>query len=92
MTNAEAQSIVVEYDLPFPPTKVWRTLTEPELLARWIMANDIRPVVGERFTFTAEPTPWWDGKVHCEVLEVAPLERISYSWRSGPESAPPSED
>jgi uncharacterized protein YndB with AHSA1/START domain len=35
-----------------PPAKVWRTLTEPELLAKWIMANDMRPVG------TGSPSGW----------------------------------
>lgn len=32
-TKAETQSISMEYDLPHLPAKVWRALTEPELLA-----------------------------------------------------------
>lgn len=67
---AGTQSIVVEYDLPQPPEKVWRVLTEPELLSSWLMANDIRAVVGHKFTFRAQPMPHWDGIVHCEVMEV----------------------
>ena len=66
---------------------MWRALTEPELLAQWLMANDMRPLVGHSFTFRPEPTPWWDGIVHCEVLEVDPHKRLRYSWRSGPESS-----
>lgn len=64
-TKAETQSISLEYDLPHPPTKVWRALTEPELLKAWLMVNDMRPLVGHSFTFRQEPTPWWDGIVHC---------------------------
>jgi uncharacterized protein YndB with AHSA1/START domain len=86
--KAETQSISLEYDLPHPPAKVWRALTEPELLAKWIMANDMRPLVGHSFTFKAQPTPWWDGIVHCEVLEIDLHKRLRYSWRSGPESSP----
>jgi uncharacterized protein YndB with AHSA1/START domain len=85
--KAETQ-ISVEYDLPHPPAKVWRTLTELELLAKWIMVNDMRPVVGHRFTFKAQPTPWWDGIVHSEVLEIDLHKRLHYSWRRGPESSP----
>src|ERR1700736_1378487 len=81
--DTETRSISQEYDLPYSPAKVWRSLTEPKLLAGWLMSNDIRPVVGKNFTFTAEPTPWWDGIVHCEVLEVDPGKRISYTWRTG---------
>lgn len=75
------RSIVVEYELSKPPAQVWRALTEPKLLASWLMENDIAPVVGHRFTFRAKPMPGWDGTVHCEVLEVEPLQKISYSWR-----------
>lgn len=77
------QSFSAEYDLPHPPSKVWRALTEPELLGRWLMPNDIRPAVGESFTFRSDPTPWWDGIVRCEVLELEPQKRIRYAWRSG---------
>lgn len=87
-TSSQTQSIVLEYDLPHSPAKVWRALTDPRLLAEWLMANDMRPVVGHRFTFTQEPTPWWDGIVHCEVLELDLHKRISYTWRSGPEASP----
>ena len=87
-TQAETQTISMEYDLPHPPARVWRALTDPELLAKWVMANDMRPVVGHAFTFRAEPTPWWDGIVHCEVLESDPPRLLRYSWRSGPESSP----
>ena len=34
-TKAETLSIALEYDLPHPPAKVWRALTEPKLLAAW---------------------------------------------------------
>ena len=87
-TKAEARSIALEYDLPHPPVKVWRALTDPKLLATWLMANDMRPLVGHSFTFTSEPTPWWDGIVRCEVLEMELHKRLRYSWRSGPESSP----
>ncbi len=77
----------MEYDLPYPPAKVWRALTEPELLAAWLMVNDMQLLVGHSFTFKAEPTPWWDGIVRCEVLEIDLHKRLRYSWRSGPESS-----
>ena len=41
-TAAEAP-LSFECDLPDPPEKVWRALTEPELLAAWMMPNDIKP-------------------------------------------------
>jgi uncharacterized protein YndB with AHSA1/START domain len=80
---ASTQSIVVEYELAQSPEKVWRALTEPELLAAWLMPNDLRPIVGHRFTFKAQPVPGWDGVVHCEVLEVELHKRLRYSWCGG---------
>jgi uncharacterized protein YndB with AHSA1/START domain len=77
------QSIIVEYDLPEAPKKVWRALTDPKLLEAWLMPNDIQPVVGHRFNFRAQPVPGWDGTVYCEILEVVPEKRLVYSWRGG---------
>jgi uncharacterized protein YndB with AHSA1/START domain len=82
-----AKSIHVEYELPYPPEKVWRALTDPELLSAWLMVNDIRPVVGHSFTFKAQPMPGWDGVVQCTVLEAEARKRLRYSWRGGSESA-----
>ena len=79
----ETRSVVIERELPHPPEKVWRALTQPALLAEWMMANDFQPVVGHRFKFTAEPVANWDGVVRCEVLEVQPHSKLSYRWGVG---------
>jgi uncharacterized protein YndB with AHSA1/START domain len=79
----ERQSIVVEYDLPASPQKVWRALTDPKLLEAWLMPNDIRAEVGHRFNLRAQPVAGWDGVVHCEILEVIPGRRLVYAWRGG---------
>ena len=68
---------------PHPPAKVWRAVTEPELLAAWLMSNDMGPLVGQTFTFRDKPMRWWDGIVHCEVLEIDLHKRLRYSWRAG---------
>jgi uncharacterized protein YndB with AHSA1/START domain len=82
--NSDAkQTIVVEYDFPHPPEKVWRVLTEPDLLAKWLMPNDIQAVVGHAFTFHTQPVPGFDGIAHCQVLVAEPYRRLSYSWRGG---------
>jgi uncharacterized protein YndB with AHSA1/START domain len=76
-------AVVVDYDLAASPEIVWRALTESDLIAKWLMANDFQPVVGHRFTFQAKAMEQWDGRVQCEVLEVAEPHRLSYSWRGG---------
>ena len=85
---AATRSVVVEREMPHPPEKVWRALTQNPLLEAWLMKNDFRPVVGHRFNFRAAPMPHWNGVVDCEVLVVEPRERLSYSWNaSGDEAA-----
>lgn len=81
--SEDVKTIVVEYDLPHPPAKVWRALTEPKLLAAWLMPNDFSPEVGHRFTFKSKPIREWDGTVDCEVLEVDAPKRLVYSWQGG---------
>lgn len=86
--TAATQSLVVEREMPHPPEKVWRALTESPLLEQWLMKNDFEPVVGRTFNFRAAPMPHWNGVVDCRVLAVEPYERLSYSWNaSGDEAA-----
>jgi len=79
------RSIVIERRLPHAPVKVWRALTETELIGQWLMPNDFRPVVGCRFTFKAKAKPVgdWDGIVHCEVLACEANRLLRYSWVGG---------
>jgi len=85
MSQAEAatKSIVVERTLAHPPEKVWRALTERELLAKWIMPNDFEPVVGRAFAFRTAASPHWNGVVQCEVLEMEAPRRLVLRWGDG---------
>jgi len=74
-TSTETLSVVVERELPHPPDKVWRALTQPQLLEEWLMKSDFKPVVGHRFRFRAD----W-GAVDCRVLAVEPGKTLSYTW------------
>ncbi len=85
---AATRSLVVEREMPHPPEKIWRALTQGPLIEEWLMKNDFQPVVGHRFNFRATPMPHWNGVTDCEVLVVEPNERLSYSWNaSGGEAA-----
>jgi uncharacterized protein YndB with AHSA1/START domain len=75
------ESLSLDFDLPYPPEKVWRALTDPELLEQWLLpAIGFRLDPGASFTFKTEPHPGWDGTVSCRMLEIEPLRRISYTW------------
>src|SRR5262245_66402991 len=81
------RSVVVERELPHPPEKIWRALTQGPLLEDWLMKNDFQPVVGHTFNFRAEPVPGWNGVVDCQVLVVEPYRRLSYTWNSSGDEA-----
>jgi uncharacterized protein YndB with AHSA1/START domain len=88
MTNtATSRSLVIEREMPHPPEKIWRALTEGPLLQEWMMKNDFEPVVGHKFQFRADPMPNWNGIVDCEVLIVDPFQRLSYNWGVGDAAA-----
>ncbi len=74
-TSTETRSVVIEREVPHPPEKLWRALTEPQLIEEWLMKNDFEPVMDHRFTLRAD----W-GAVDCRVLAVEPNRTLSYSW------------
>ncbi len=80
--------IRLEQVYPYPPERVWRALTDPEAMAAWLMTNDFQPRVGHKFQFRAKPQPGWRGIVDCEVLEVDPPRRLSYTWQGDPKYRP----
>jgi uncharacterized protein YndB with AHSA1/START domain len=72
----ETRSVVVERDIPHPPERIWRALTQPHLMEEWLMKNDFAPVVGHRFNLSGN----WGGVLDCEVLAVEPDKTLSYTW------------
>ena len=80
MTAAPTHSVVIERELPHPPEKIWRALTQGPLIKEWLMDNDFQPVVGHKFNFRSTPMPQWNGIIDCEVRVVEPNRKLSYSW------------
>jgi uncharacterized protein YndB with AHSA1/START domain len=78
--TAPTRTLVIEREMPHPPEKIWRALTEGLLIAEWLMSNDFQPIVGHRFTFRATPVPGWNGIIESEVMVVEPNARLAYSW------------
>lgn len=76
MTATNTDTIAVDQFVDAAPSKVWRTLTEPELHARWWVPGDIAAIVGHRFHLQM---PGW-GAVACEVVEVIPEQKLVYTF------------
>lgn len=84
--SGQTESISFEFDLRHSPKKVWRALTEPALLAEWLL-----PVLdlqldfakGAEFRLQAPPKPGWDGAVNCKFVEIEAQKKLSYTWVVG---------
>lgn len=74
MTNS--RSVIVERDIAYPPEKLWRALTQSDLVEEWIgMKSDLQPNLGHSFRFVGD----WGG-VDCEIIEVEPHKTLAYKW------------
>lgn len=60
-----ADSLVFECDFDEPPEKVWRALTEPELLEAWLTKDTSRQ----------------SNSTDCEIVSAEPHRRLRYRWR-----------
>ena len=74
-TSTEVRSVVVEREIPHPPDKIWRALTQPHLIEEWLMKTDFKPDLDHRFNFRGD----W-GSVDCQVMAVEPNRTLSYTW------------
>jgi uncharacterized protein YndB with AHSA1/START domain len=79
MTEAttETRTVVVEREIPYPPEKIWRALTQPHLIEEWLMKNDFELVADHKFNLRGD----W-GSVDCQVLKIQPMRMLSYSWEA----------
>lgn len=80
-TPSQGQSLSLEFDLKHPPEKVWRALTEPALLAEWLLpVFGLELARGAAFTFKTQAFPGWDGTVNCRFVEIEAHRKLSYTW------------
>lgn len=79
--------ILIVRDYHHPPERVWRAVTDPELIPLWTATGaGARPegfatTVGTKFKFIAKPKPGWSGVVVCEVLEVREPSLLRFTWQ-----------
>ena len=82
--KSQTEALAFDIDLQHGPAKVWRALTDPVLLSKWLL-----PVIGfelepeAAFMLQAPPQPGWDGSVSCRFVEIEAQRKLSYTWRVG---------
>jgi uncharacterized protein YndB with AHSA1/START domain len=82
--RSQSESISFEFDLHHVPEKVWRALTDPVLLAEWLLpVVDLKLEPGAAFTFKTQPHPGWDGTVKCRLVEIEAHRKLRYTWVVG---------
>lgn len=73
----------VKLDVVYPqsPERVWRALTDPRQLGKWLLPNDFAPRLGHRFTFRERR----GRAIRCEVVALEVERRLAYTWRRSTE-------
>ncbi len=83
-SETQSECISLEFDLQHSPAKVWRALTDPTLLAEWLLpAVGFSLAPGATFKLQAPPKPGWDGIVNCRLVEIEAGEKLTWSWVVG---------
>lgn len=79
---SETQTLSLEFELKHSPQKVWRAITERELLSQWLLPvlEGYRLERDAPFTLKTEPVQGWDGEVSCRFLEIAPMRELRFAW------------
>ena len=77
----QVQPLVIERTYAAPVAAVWSALTDSTQMKQWYIDWDgFKPEVGCEFSFHADK----NGTIYvhlCQVKEVIPNKKISYSWR-----------
>ncbi|HEY3994986.1 MAG TPA: SRPBCC domain-containing protein [Mycobacterium sp.] len=74
--TSKTATIRVDQFVAASPAKVWRLLTEPDLMRLWWAEGEVAAVVGHQFTLDM---PGY-GKQPCTVLEVDQPHRFVYTF------------
>ncbi|KKB07670.1 SRPBCC family protein [Devosia chinhatensis] len=76
MNDTRLRSVKIERDFAHAPEKLWLALTQPHLIADWLMQNDFVPSLGHAFQLRGD----WGGVLDCEVIAIEPERTLSYTW------------
>ncbi len=76
------QPIVLERVFNTPAAKVWKALTNKDEMKKWYFdLPEFKAQEGCKFQFSGGPDPETQYLHLCEVTEVIPEKKLTYSWR-----------
>lgn len=76
------QNVIVERVFDADITLVWKAITEKEMMKQWyIDLKEFKAVVGFKFEFMAGEEGGKQWKHLCEITEVVPERKLTYSWK-----------
>ncbi len=74
--------IIFETSLNAPLDRVWQAITDKEHMKKWYFQfEEFNPEPGFKFQFVSGPENGTQYLHVCEIKEVVPQQKISYSWR-----------
>jgi uncharacterized protein YndB with AHSA1/START domain len=77
----ENQPIVIEQMLNAPVSKVWSAITDKDEMEIWYFdLKEFKAEPGFQFEFAGGPSPERQYVHHCEITEVIPESKLTYSW------------
>ena len=78
----EKQPIVLERVFNSPISKVWKAITDKNEMKNWYFdLAEFKPEIGFKFQFTGGPSPENQYLHLCEITELIPEKKLTYSWR-----------
>ena len=76
------QPIVVKQEYNVPAAKVWQALTDADVMRNWYFnLQEFKAEIGFKFQFTAGTEEGVQYLHLCEITEVVPRNKLTYSWR-----------
>ncbi|MFK3979856.1 SRPBCC domain-containing protein [Micromonospora sp. NPDC050397] len=73
--------IRTEAELRHPVPRVWRALTDAQLIGQWLGATDLQPEAGAPFELTPIDLPGVEGEVNGAVVEIVEPHLLVVRWR-----------
>lgn len=75
-------TVLVEHLFDAPISKIWKAISDKDEMRKWYFdLPEFKAEVGFNFQFNGGPSPEKQYVHLCEVTEVIPQKKLTYSWR-----------